>query len=299
VGISPIVFFANRSNSSGLGAKDGSGNYYFNNLTLAQAQALWSGANCNTSAFGVSGAPSASVTVNAREPLSGTMNTTEFQVFQVPYVSSLSSQNSQEKNVNPTLSTDNPLNLTCTSGGGARKRAIGTGQMVNTAVKNNADSLGYAFFGFGNFSQLAGNASYGYLKLAGVDPIYNNNTYSTGGLLPVCQLTPTYSCPALSTLFGNLKSGSYPAWSDLRIVTDSAGSTVASSISSKIQSDLTSGTNPLPDFVPFSAVTIYRSHYGNGYTNGSESNGLSGAAENGGDMNGCIETSGNVLDCMK
>ncbi len=295
VGFSPVVALVNRTNTSGLGAKNSGGAFYFTNLTLAEASTLWSGGHaatigaCNTSVFGVSGAPNVALTVNKREPLSGTYNTFEYQVVNVPYNATLADQNSQENFVIPTATGGNPLELTCGgSPAGKYKRAIGTGEMVNTAILGTTDSIGYAFFSFGNVSKIAGNTNFGYLTLNGVDPL--NATYSTGEL-------PTTG--TLSSLFSHIKDGTYPAWSDLRIVTNNnaTNQTLASGLASRIASDITSGAQ-LPDFLPFSTtLVLYRSHYSNGtYTNGAASNGLAGAAENGGDVNGKVETSGNILN---
>ena len=291
VGVDPIVLLDNRTNVSGLGAKNSSGKYYFTNLTSAQASTLWSGGTCSSSVFAVSGAPAVPLIVAEREPLSGTYNTFEYQVINTPYDSTISTQKSQETSVVPTASTGNPLNETCAAGGGSRRRAIGTGEMVNTAINATKDSLGYAFFTFGNVSKIAGNTSYGYLTLNGIDPI--NATYTTGVL-------PTSG--SISSLFTNVNSGKYPTWSDLRIVSNNEGNNLvnANALSNQIQNDITSGAQ-LPDFIPFSSAKVYRSHYSNGsYTNGAASNGLAGATENGGDVNGCVEvgtTAPGTLNC--
>jgi len=290
VGVSPIILVDNRTNTAGLGATN-AGKFYFTNLTTAEVKSLYTGATCNSSVFGVSGAPDVPVSVTLREPLSGTYNTFEYQVPQVPYTSTLTAQTSQETGVNPASTTGNPLDQTCTAGSGNRRRVIGTGEMIGTAILNTADSLGYAFFSFGNVSKIAGKTTYGYLTLNGVDPL--NASYTTGEL-------PTTG--TLSTLFKHVADGTYAAWSDLRIITNnvSKNQTVASELASRIQTDISNGTQ-LPDFIPFSAAGVYRSHYSNGtYTNGSASNGLAGGTENGGDVNGCIEkgnTAPGILNC--
>ena len=304
VGFSPIVVLVNRTNASGLGAKNSAGKYYFTNLSQAQASSLWSTGTasaigpCNTSLFDVSGAPNVALTVNRREPLSGTYNTFEYQIVNVPYVAPVStnpptySQTSQENFVNPTAAGGNPLDLGCGgSPAGTEKRAIGTSEMINTAILEagtfdpTTDAIGYAFFSFGNVSKIAGNTDFGYLTLGGVDPI--NATYSTGEL-------PTTG--TISSLFSHVKDGTYPAWSDLRIVTNSANETIASGLANQIISDINSGAQ-LPDFLPYSSsLVLYRSHYTTAYCSGTPSNGLSGAAENCGDVNGVIYTSGNTLN---
>ena len=291
VGLSPILLLSNRQNTAGLGAKNGSGSFYFTNLTSAEARTIWDGSNCNSSVFAVSGAPSVAIHAAQREPLSGTYNTYEYQVINVPYNATLASQTSQEKGVNPAAAGGNPLSQTCAAGGGNRRRVIGTGEMVNNGVLTVQDALGYAFFSFGNISKIAGNASFGYLTLNGVDPL--NASYSTG-------LLPTTG--TISSLFSHIKDGTYATWSDLRIITNnnSKNQTLAQNLATRIQTDINNGTQ-LPDFLPFTSAPVYRSHYSNGtYTNGSASNGLGGAAENGGDVNGCIEkgtTAPGVLNC--
>jgi len=297
VGFDPIILIANRSNASGLGSKACSSNYCFTSLTKAQVTALWSdstAAGCQTGTWGVAGAPNVPLMVVYREPLSGTYNTFQYQAVAAPYTATIASQTSQEKNVVPTSATGNPLNQKCGNGSGVgtRRRVIGTGQMVNTAILSNADSIGYTFFSHGNVSKIAQNASYGYLQVGGVDPLYTAYSVSNG-------LLPTPTAGTVPT-FPHVKDGTYPYWSDLRIVTNNvaANQATASALANKIIADVTSG-GQLADFVPFSTtLVLYRSHYSNGtYTNGVASNGLSGAAENGGDVNGCVEITGNTLNC--
>ena len=293
VGFDPILILANRSNASGLGAKTGA-NYDFSNITAAQIVTLWNGTTCNTSVFGVSGAPSVALNVVLREPLSGTYNTFEYQGPGTPYNATLSAQTSQEKGVNPANANNNPLNLACTAGSGVRKRAIGTGEVVGTAILNNADSIAYAFYSYGNVSKIAANPSYGYLTVGGVDPLFASYTTNNGELPKIgVGTTPT---------FPHIKDGTYPLWSDLRIVTNNVAKnqTVAQSLANQIISDVNGGTQAA-DFLPFSSsLLLYRVHYNNGtYTNGTASNGLSGATENGGDVNGHIETTGNLLQAPR
>src|SRR5262249_23077341 len=110
VGAAPIVFvFQRKTELVGL-----------QNATDSQLQSIFSGATCNASVFGLS---SATVEAYLREPLSGTMNTTEATVFRYPNATG----KSQETGVNHM----NPLAaLACTSGGGSRWRGIGTGEEV-------------------------------------------------------------------------------------------------------------------------------------------------------------------------
>jgi hypothetical protein len=193
VGAAPIVFVASRiSELSGL-----------QNASEQQLQQVFSGLNTDASAFGLGANP-----INAflREPLSGTMNTTEATVFRLPTLYSTGTAaaavegNSQELCTGtPTAgSTSNPLNLassglTCANGstgggGGSRFRAIGTGEEVNSVqCSNNSggskcggnftnashhDGIGYTFFSYGNVKVLADSTSYGYITLNGIDPVF-------------------------------------------------------------------------------------------------------------------------------
>jgi hypothetical protein len=177
VGAAPMVFVVNRSNKL-KGVHDASD---------AQLQQIFSGTNCDASVFG--SAFSGGLNVFLREPLSGTMNTTEATVFRRPTVNDPSGPTghaalglSQETGVG----LNNPLrNLSCPSsdGKGARYRGIGSGEVVNNGVfaSNNAnggtypnpqDGITYAFFSYGNISKLANSDLYGYITLNKVDPIF-------------------------------------------------------------------------------------------------------------------------------
>jgi hypothetical protein len=174
-------------------------------------------------AFYTGATPAArNITVFLREPLSGTMNTTEFSLFRSDGQDAANLYNSQEVGViNPTRSPYNPLGLACKSGG-TRERAIGTGEVVGKAatygVLGNAGSLGYIFWGFSNAGKLAGT-SFNYLTLDGVDPIGLPATLTGNGKqnLPNCT---TATCPATlwtgSNTFPNLRNGTYKAWSIYR-----------------------------------------------------------------------------------
>ena len=257
VGATPIVFVVNKTNASGLG-KPGLGH----DLSVTEAAG-----NVAYTIFGGKSCIFNGVTVNPvlREPLSGTMNTAEFTNFRL----TASPSGSQEANINPTLANNNPLNLTCLNGAGVRTRAVGTGESINNGVLPTADAIGYAFWGFGNFSKLAASTSYGYLTLDGVDPIAASYT---NGELPAC---PASGCPvAGGTSFPNLRNGTYRSWSLLRVVTDSA-TTNPTNYNNTVA--LVAAANKLinktvPDFVPFLAscattganepgLDVYREHF--------------------------------------
>jgi hypothetical protein len=297
VGAAPIVFIT--SQTAGLkGAKNG---------TDSGLQNIFSGADCNASALGLS---SAAIHAYLREPLSGTFNTTEASVFRRPTENTPTKKVigvSQEKNVGAT----NPLsNTPCVAGGGTRTRGIGTSEVVS-GVQNSAgtgtDGIAYAFFSFGNVSKITG-ANYGYLTLEGVDPI---GPY----LGEVNQQLPSCTAPCTETSiwgstggsFPSLRAGKYSAWSLLRMVTTSANST---SLTDLVNGSHTYVVNDTPDYIPALATAgdpglkIFHSHYqqrdgNNGKlgvvpTNGTfNSGGNPTGGDKGGDMGGCtISTTG-------
>jgi hypothetical protein len=301
VGEAPIIFVANRSNTTtGLGqlcnttacaGAPWATSYWASNAwnqhpypanglppaptTRRPLPNLFTGHDCGTdnAAFQPtdtgnrgnppSGSPGA-ITLWLREPLSGTMNTTEFSVFRLygttngngPTGNGQPALTSQEQDVVPP--GDNPLiNKPCTTFGGVRSRGIGTGEVVNGAggvggVLNTTDSMTYTFFSFSNVSKLATSTRYGYLMIDGIDPLFDNysntagdagqpavnGTPTTWGELPACNETTgiPVKCRANavwthadSICSGNtgcsyphLRDGTYSAWSELRVLCDSA-----------------------------------------------------------------------------
>jgi hypothetical protein len=209
-----------------------------------------------------------------REALSGTMNTTEFTEFRrfgtengngAP-ANGQPALTSQEENINP--ATESPAGelaaapcssvSTPSNVGGTRTRAIGTGEVVNggsasgTGILGLADSLGYAFFSFGNVSKIASKSSggvltpqpnYGYLMVDGIDPLFDSysnsgvgnpgqpailGTPTSWGELPGCSEQSGSALPHCTTAaiwsgnsFPNIRNGSYQAWSELRLLCDS------------------------------------------------------------------------------
>jgi hypothetical protein len=228
VGAAPIVFIANTlAGSTTAGAS---------NVTTANAGLLFSGGG--TTACGaalVTGATGA-ITPVLREPLSGTMNTTEFSVFRA---GDPSGANSQEKGI-----TTNPAAQAC--GTAFRYRAVGTGDVVNNVIAN-ANTLGYAFF---SYEALKSGKTDRYLTLDGHDGI--SGTYSTGALPNCPVVNGAYSCPiANGKSFPLLRSGVYTAWSIYRVVTDSTNQ--ANTQALVTQAQLSVNAN-VPDFVPFTPV---------------------------------------------
>jgi ABC-type phosphate transport system substrate-binding protein len=206
-----------------------------------------------------------------REPLSGTYNTMEFDIPRSKEVAA-----SQEIGVTPPA--DNPLNQSYASGG-SRQRVVGTGEMVSE-VAAIPDSLGYAFWSFGNFANVTTSTKY--LTVDGVDPIKSSYT---NGVFPTC---PTPPCVGALT-FPNIKNGTYPIWSVLRIVT---ANPIPTGIAKLVNAAITQATN-IPDFVPANKLFVFRSHF--------DQAGIVGAnghktPEAGGDVGGAVYTVQSDLD---
>jgi hypothetical protein len=269
---------------------------------------LFGGSSCNASALGAS---SANIQVYLREPLSGTMNTTEYTVFRYPNASGVS----QETGVNAV----NPLSSACTSGG-SRYRAIGTGEEVssvqNSVTNHGTDGIGYTFFSYGNVSGIANSASYGYLTLNGIDGIFHKygttidpGQPSIAGALPSSTNLPAtcaggsgnFPCAenkiwSGNLSFPNLRNGSYRAWSILRIVSNG---TALASASLLVTGAQTYVVNTVPDFVPAIKVSstdpglsLLRSHY---TQEGVAPVNIATTGDKGGDAGGCILTSSGVV----
>jgi hypothetical protein len=289
VGAGALIFITNRQGALA----------NVKNASESQLQTAFSGADCRGSVFG--GGTSGNIDVYLREPLSGTMNTAEANVFRRPGVQAVS----QETGVG----TMNPLaNLPCAIGG-ARSRSIGTGEEVKFVQNSNAnfgvDGIGYTGFTYGNISSIANSANYGYLQLDGVDPIFHvyGTTIDPGqpsipGALPNTATLPAvcagqFPCSESQIWSGhlsfpNLRNGSYRAWTIIRIVSDGAALNLAKQLVATSQNV---AANITPDYVPFVAVgqsepgfKLLRSHY--------TQMGIApvnlGNTEAGGDMGGCI-----------
>jgi len=246
VGAASIVFLVNSSNTT----TGHLGNSAVKNISSANATKLFDGAECDASLFG--GAATVPVTAWLREGLSGTMNTTNFTVF----------GGAQENGV-----TTNPLNQTCTAGGGSRKRGIGTGEIVSSVSGTTADQAGYIFF---NYEAVNGKSNLKYVTLDGIDPF--TGTYTTGAL-PTCLTGSAIKCTITpNTSFSTLRNGTYKAWSIYRAISDDANAANVKTLVAKAQTVAGVGTG-VPDFVPFSPVCgssasndekgldVYREHF--------------------------------------
>jgi len=207
-----------------------------------------------------------------REPTSGTYTTTEFALVRDVEINS-----TQELGVNPSLPNNNPLNLTNPFSGGWRKRTVGSGEEVSEIVNSaNGNVLGYAFWSTGNWASAISTARY--LTVDGVDPLFASYA---GGFFPSC----TAPCPGLVS-FTNVLNGSYPVWNVLVVTT---GLPVPAGVTALISSAQTFVVTTVPDFVPYSSMTVFRSHYtqsGKSPANGYQT----GHAESGGSVSGAVFT---------
>jgi hypothetical protein len=217
----------------------------------------------------------AGVTVLLREPLSGTYNTIEYSI-----PNSVEFRTSEDaNNCLGTVVNSNPLDLASASGkvaGAARKRVIGTGEMVAELQAASTPSLGYFFWSAGNAA--AFTATNGkYLTVNGVDPIANSYSVTNG-------VFPTSAAGTLANVtFKNLAAGDYAIWSALRLVSTTptpAGVT-----------NLVNGAQTLNstqhDFVTLASLKIWHSHFTiNSVGVSTAANGLCSAKEAGGDAGG-------------
>jgi hypothetical protein len=260
VGAVPIVVFVNPGDESGFGSLQ------VQNLTRATLAGYLDGTYGRASdaigqGYSASGASAVGTTVFLREPLSGTYNTMEYGVPNNTEI-----QSSQDVGVNSPVNIDalnctsgahptvnqNPLADTVSRLGGAgsssRYRAIGTGDEVKQVLAV-TDSLGYSFWGTGNFKNAtASNAKY--LTVDGIDPLQQ---------VWVDGLVPTANNGLLGNVsFANVKNGSYPIWSKLRLAATNTGEAGASALATAAQTYV----SPLqPDFVPIKQLEIVRSHF--------------------------------------
>lgn len=254
VGQAPIVFVVSKIAAHGLAN--------VTNATAAELQTIFSGTDCDAHILDNTQPLHTGINAVLREPLSGTMNTTEASVFRRPVQTSPNQVIgvSQETGVfNVTLT--NPLSATaCASGTGTRTRAIGTSQEVATVKAGGApDAIGYTFFSFGNVSSLAG-ANYGYLKLEGVDGIGTASFPQVPTCIFPCSETSIWG----GASFPHLRDGTYSAWSLLRMVTTTLNAANVQGLVDTSQAYVVADT---PDYVPAETVPF-------GCTSGCTDNGL-------------------------
>jgi hypothetical protein len=326
VGATPVVFITARQSALA----------DLRNASTQQLQQAFSGTNCDASAFGLA---AAGIGIFLREPLSGTYNTAEATVFRHPtvYPGAILGL-SQDANVDGAV--NNPLagqSGTCVAGTGKRYRAIGTSEEVKSVLNSVAnlglDGIGYTFFSYGNVSSIANSTAYGYITLNNIDPIfasygpqnstgtgYDPGQPATAGTLPAAANLPSscgaaFPCPendiwAGGLSFPNLRNGTYPAWSVVRLVSNGTGLTNAKALIVKSQAFVVTS---VPDYVPFTKTTaggitdpgllLVRSHYqeydGAGTFLGAAPVNTPVADEAGGDAGGVILPCTTVALCSK
>jgi hypothetical protein len=187
------------------------------------------------------------VTTLVREPLSGTYNT-----FEYSNANSSQFKTSQDaSNCSGASAKSNPLNIASANGqvaGAARKRVIGTGEMVATLQAATTDTLGYFFWSAANASNLA-NAKY--LTVNGVDPIADSYSVTNG-------VFPTAAAATLGQVtFKNLNAGDYPIWSALRLVSTSPTPAGVTALVAGVQT-LDSTQH---DFITLANLKVWHSHF--------------------------------------
>ncbi|HKM47758.1 MAG TPA: hypothetical protein VJX69_09220 [Terriglobales bacterium] len=334
VGAEPVVFVYNVTDANGLGATGPDGiNVAFKNLNRFTATYLFNGSlglaqdidpSLTTALKALSANPP--VFPILREPLSGTMTATEFNVFRsIEMLKEIPNAASQETGV--LLSSTCTVGVNCADplylpgpNGSIRYRAIGTGAEISGVsgvggVKNIEDGIGYAFFSFGNVNPLAGTAGSSgtaggkgrYVTLDGVDPInqgygpysFNGGNYLAGQVpncVAPCQEKGGASLP-------NVRNGSYPAWTIIRAITDATGVNLTNTqaLVTAAQNEV---NNTTADFVPFvctnattcniggstePGLTVFHSHFTPAGVAGAPHNG-NVVAESGGDVGGAVFT---------
>lgn len=252
IGAGPVIVFVNTSNSASYHLGDTT----LTNITSPVLTRFLDGTFSRTrDLFATTGVSDYPVKVFLREPLSGMMNTLEYNV-----PATWSEYSTQEKGVQGGAAsgsnTSNPLSLAGASTGSGRYRVVGTGEMISTVIKSaNADSLGYAFWGYGNFSGVTGTAIARYLTVDGVDPLYSSASANptAPGVFPVVSGS-TY--PAIP--FTNIINGSYPIWTTFRLVgTAEASQSAVQALVSAAQTNAAT----YYDFVSAASLNVFHSHF--------------------------------------
>jgi hypothetical protein len=196
------------------------------------------------------------------------MNALEFNIPRNQEIGS-----TQELGVNPAVSGGNPLNL-ANPGGGWRKRALSSSEEISEVGNSaNGNVLGYSFWSTSNFASVTTTTRY--LTVDGVDPLYASYA---GGFFPTCQPP----CGGL-VQFTNILNGSYPIWATYRVAT---AQKVPAGVQALITAAQNQAANTIPDFVPFSQLGVFHSHYT--LDGVKPSNGFGKKPEAGGDTGGLV-----------
>ena len=282
VGVQVVVPIVNAQQGSGQNSGHfGDSTSFFNLNRRDWTLAVNGGYAYTKDLTSVPGQGTVPLNVVAREPLSGTFTTLEFNIPRNAETAS-----TQELNVNPAQGQGttcpgqpcgNPLFLS--NGAGWRKRAIGNGEEISEiGTAANGDSLGYAFWSVGNLAGQSPNIRY--LQVDGVDPI---NLGYVDGTLPTCSAP----CPGIVS-FANVASGNYPVWNTLRVVSHKP---IPAGVTALIAGAQHQVVDFLPDFLPLSAMGVLRSHYKqSGIAAANGSGGGCNFAETGGDVGGAVIT---------
>lgn len=259
VGSGPVIVFANTSNS----ATGHLGDPNLTNINSFVLAGVLDGTFSRTRDLFSAEAGDGVFPLKAfiREPLSGTMNTIEYNVTSSYRV--LSTQEKGVTVVSPLPATNNPLALAGTVTGSGRFRVVGTGEMISTVIKAaNADSLGYAFWGYSNFSAVTSSSIARYLSVDGVDPLYASPSANPNGV-GVFPVVSSGVYPAIP--FTNILNGSYPIWTTFRLVVPNVGNgTYSSNYNAAMQLAAVAQTDmatKIYDFVPQTSMTVFRSHF--------------------------------------
>ena len=282
VGVQVVVPIVNAQQGSGQNSGHfGDSTSFFNLNSRDWTLAVNGGYAYTKDLTSVPGQGTVPLNVVAREPLSGTFTTLEFNIPRNAETAS-----TQELNVNPAQGQGttcpgqpcgNPLFLS--NGAGWRKRAIGNGEEISEiGTAANGDSLGYAFWSVGNLAGQSPNIRY--LQVDGVDPL---NLGYVDGTLPTCSAP----CPGIVS-FANVASGNYPVWNTLRVVSHKP---IPAGVTALIAGAQHQVVDFLPDFLPLSAMGVLRSHYKqSGIVAANGSGGGCNFAETGGDVGGAVIT---------
>jgi hypothetical protein len=244
-----------------------------NDISSQNLALFLDGTNSWTGQANGNGATGSPVTVLIREPLSGTYNTMEYNVPNTvnstfnPLGNAITGNfTSQDVGQNQLVaqmacnngSPVNPLNIATVSGG-ARKRAIGTGQELNEVLdttNNGSNIIGYSFWSAANFAPFAGSTTTHYLTVDGIDPLHATAVANN----PI----PTAAADLQNVTLSNVANGSYPIWSLIRFVTvNSTATTNAQTLAMATQKFTTIGApnNTRPDFITTTNLTVVRSHF--------------------------------------
>lgn len=273
IGATPVLVVVNGS-STGFNNSSSP----VNNITSATLAKFFDGTYSWTGEAAGTGSNGEPVTVLIREPLSGTYNTMEYNVPNTIDNSTYGitgnytsqdigySQLSSQK----VCGSVQPLNIG-TASGGARKRAIGTGEElkeVYDTTNNGNDVIGYGFWSVANYkgftSSTAPNVRY--LTVDGKDPLFDQSAsgYSYTGTIPL-----TGSSALANVTLKNVADGSYPIWSFIRFVTlDTTTTTNAGTLAQATKNFVSFGsTTSTPDFVSDASISgaptlsVVRSHF--------------------------------------